>query len=57
MFSSLFVFVSDASSWCYSSAGKKATNSVFEEYGVKIEKGDVFGAALDMEGKPLVLVG
>ena len=23
---------------------------MFEEYGVKLEKGDVFGAALDMEG-------
>jgi len=45
----------NASSWCYSSAGKKATNSVFEEYGVKIEKGDVFGAALDMEGDDVVM--
>jgi len=45
----------NASSWCYSSVGKKATNSVFEEYGVKIEKGDVFGAALDMEGDDVVM--
>jgi len=45
----------NAASWCYSSAGKKAHNSVFEEYGVKLEKGDVFGAALDMEGDDVIM--
>lgn len=37
--------------WCYSGAkGQKATNKMFEDYGAALEKNDVVGAFLDMDG-------
>lgn len=39
-------------SFAYSSAGKKATNNVFEKYGVHLLRNDVIGVYLDLESEP-----
>lgn len=44
----------DPLSWCYAgAAGKMANNSTFEEYGEKIEQGDIVGAFVDLEGETI----
>jgi len=46
----------DCMSWAYSSAeGKKAHNTLFEEFGAKAEKNDVIAACLDMSGQNVVM--
>jgi len=41
----------DQLSWCYAGAtGKMANNKTFEDYGEKIETGDIVGAYVDFEG-------
>jgi len=52
--SNLMIGENDAS-WCYSSEAKKVHNSTFEEFGAKVEKGDVIGAYLDSEGDEIVM--
>jgi len=50
--SSSLMLGEDSLSWCYSSSeGKMANNKTFEEYGEKIEKGDIIGAFIDFEGE------
>lgn len=39
-------------SFAYSSAGKKATDNVFEKYGVHLLRNDVVGVYLDLESEP-----